>query len=225
MDTRYGFPLVNAGNVLDVLEELGVKPWPRVGQAVPLEDYLRQPLTPHQHRELRFLPRMEAVTFLNPKEEPFTGFRARWPDGTMVFALLPGDLVPIAAEFRHGAEMVMLTLPGGKVKDGETPRVSAKREYEEETGIVMEDIVALNQAGMFVSSRQLTEREYPFLGIPLLPLAAGSPKLDDGEFLKVVVIPLSDWIGLIEQGREFVGPPDALATFLALRTLGRLEFR
>lgn len=225
METRYGFPLVNAENVLDVLGELGVKSWPRVGEAVRLEDYLRQPLTSRQRDELRFLPRMEAVTFLNPRGELFTGFHASWPDGVGVFTLLPDDLVPIAAEFRHGVEVVTLTVPGGKIADGENLHSCAKREFEEETGIVLEDAVLLNPAGMPLSHRQSAERVYAFLGIPRLPLAIESPRLDKGEFLKVVLMPLSDWLKLIEQGHEFVGSLDALATFLALRRLGRLEFQ
>lgn len=224
METRYGFPLVNAENVLDVLKELGIKPWPRVGQ-IPLEDYLIGPLNPRQRSELRFLPRIEAVTFLNPKGEPFTGFRASWPDGVMVFTLLPDDLVPVAAEFKHGVEAVSLILPGGKIVKGEDAFSCAKREFEEETGIALEGVLSLNPVGTPVSPRQTTERVYFFLGNPRLPLIAGSPKLDQGEFLQVVVLPLHDWLEVISQGQEFVDPHSALVTFLALRKLGRLEFR
>ena len=133
--------------------------------------------------------------------------------------------MPVAAEFRHGVEAGSLILPGGKVVKEEDIHSCAKREFEEETGIVLEDVIGFNPAWMPISQRQSTERVYFFLGIPRFPLVVEPHKPDQDEFLKVVVMPLYDWLELISQGRELVDSHSALLTLLALRHLGRLKFR
>lgn len=58
----------------------------------------------------------------------------------LVFTVLPGNFVPVVAEFKHGAEEVVIALPGGKINQDETPEVCAEREFLEETGIRLKKV-------------------------------------------------------------------------------------
>lgn len=62
METKFGFPVVNAENYLDVFANMGVRPWPRLKEPVLLEEYLKGDLTENQRSEaVRFAPKSEVV--------------------------------------------------------------------------------------------------------------------------------------------------------------------
>src|SRR3989344_6579161 len=228
MLTQYGFPIVNSANVFSVLEELGIKRWPRIEGPVLLEKYLGQDLTDRQKREVeKFAPRVEVDIFEDPTGRPFTGFRAAWHygAGTRVFTILPGDLVPIAAEFRHGAEVISLILPGGTFEEKDsTPGQCAKREFEAETGIMLDYVMPLETidvSGIPVSARQTNQRCHGFLGILPKSLKIAEQRLEPREFLKIVLIPVSEWVKLIMDGQVKEGSA-IISTFQALHRLNRI---
>ncbi|MDP3731008.1 MAG: hypothetical protein Q8R34_00745, partial [bacterium] len=105
------------------------------------------------------------------------------------------------------------------------PGSCAKREFEAETGLKLEKIITLETkdiSGICPSSRQSVQRSRGFLGLLPKPLKLLKPELDSEEFLKIVLVPLKDWLELIEQGHA----KDAMAicsTYMALRKLGRLK--
>ena len=229
-DSKFGFPIVNSQNIFTTLNKFGIKHWPATAPPVSLGEYQKRSLSEKELSEIeRFAPKVEVTFLQNPQnEESFTGFRTKWNYGigVHVFTLLPEDLVPVSAEFRHGAEIISLMLPGG-VFDGndKNPRSCAKREFEAETGLKLKKIITLETkdiSGICISSRQSGQKSQGFLGVLPKPLELLKPELDPEEFLKIVLVPLKDWLELIEQGHA----KDAMAicsTYMALRKLGRLK--
>lgn len=217
MKIKYGLPVVSRSNIFSVLDDLGLKIWQPVGEPVPLEQYKQGGLTEAQRKELMYSPRIEVVTFLTPHGNSWRGFRTIGKHGTVVFCLLPGNLIPICAEFRHGCEVISLNLPGGNYTT-EKPEECAKREFEEETGIYLEKLVALTTNGVPLDARRTNMKNFSFLGIPTNPITVKEQVLDKNEFLQCLLIPLDDWLQLIEENLTQDGY-SIVTTFLALRKL------
>lgn len=228
IETRFGFPLVNAENVFSVLADLGIKPWPLLESPMTLNAYRARNLSAAQIKEIdEFCPSIEVALFQDPNHKPFASFRPRWRsnNGTHVFTLLPGDLLVVAAAFRHGAEVISLILPGGMLEKNDTRLAwRAIKEFEDETGIMLVSVKPLTtkwDLGTPLSAQQMPMRSCGFLGKPQLPLVINSQKLEKREFLKIVLIPLMDWLKLIYSGQIQEASP-IISTFLALHKMGRL---
>ena len=104
MKTKYGLPLANADNIFDIASSLGIDKWKMFENPISISDYLKRELGPEEKRSLKYLPKVEVSTFINPKGKIFRGFRSVGCDGSIVFTLLPGNLVVICVEFMHGCE-------------------------------------------------------------------------------------------------------------------------
>lgn len=223
---EYGFPVVSSKNIIEVLKIIGITKWPSLGEPSSLDFYKQLWLTEKEKKEIEhFAPWTEVEQFRDPEGEIFTGFRASWKvkRGCVVFTLLPGDLIPIAAEFRHGARVVSLIFPGGVKEENDLSTAScAKREFEAETGIKLKEVIPLDDDGTPLSARGTDIASCSFLGILSEPLEVGKQKLDRKEFLKIVLVPLKEWIKLIENGKVKEAA-SIVATFLALKKLGRLN--
>lgn len=232
MKTRYGFPVVNSRNIFRILASLGVKSWSLIENPVSLSDYSKRLLNQEQIEEIKkYSPEIEVLVLKDPRDKPFAGFRPVWKhgDGCGVFTILPGDLIPISAEYRHGSESVSLGLPGGTMNiddkgKWEDREKCAKREFEEETGILLKKVIPLDAHGTPVSARQMKLASHSFLGVLPKSLVFKKQKLDKNEFLQVILIPLNEWIKLIRLGMVNEGS-SIFATFLALLKLGRIEFK
>lgn len=217
---KYGLPLVSKKNIFETLDNLGLKPWRAIEQPLPLEKYRQKNLTKTQQKELEYAPKTEVATFLTPYGKPWRGFRTIGRHGTVVFCLLPNKLIPICAEFRHGCEVISLNLPGG-IYTTENPKECAKREFEEETGICLNKLTALTARGVPVDARRSNIRNFSFIGTPTNPVLTKKQSLDRNEFLKCLLIPLDDWLQLIEDDLVQDGY-SIVTTFLALRKLNKI---
>jgi 8-oxo-dGTP pyrophosphatase MutT (NUDIX family) len=222
------FPVVTADTIFEVLENLGIRQWDKMGPTVPVEEYLQR-FSEKQRAELperRFIPKTEVVFLKQPNGFPFVGFRSVGRDWATTFILLEDDLVPVVGEFKHGVEKVIIVLPSGipGKKDGtgtalERMTNCALRETQEEIGMRLDRVESLTTMPLPVSSRQYTSCFWPFLGYASNQ-DIGPSTLDSSEHLKMVLVPLKEWMKLIERGE--VEDCGASVTLLALRRLGRL---
>lgn len=217
---KYGLPVVSKNNIFSVLDELGLKAWQSTKKPVPLEQYKQRYLSEAQRKELDYAPKIEVATFCTPHGDQWCGFRTIGRHGTVIFCLLPDNLIPICAEFRHGCEVISINLPGG-VYTTENPEECAKREFEEETGIYLEKLVALTTNGVPLDARRSNTRNFSFFGVPTNPIVVKDQILDKNEFLQRLLIPLDDWLRLIEEDLVQDGY-SIVTTFLALRKLNRM---
>jgi ADP-ribose pyrophosphatase YjhB (NUDIX family) len=214
---KYGLPLANANNIMSIVKSSGIGRWQLITDAIAMEDYPDIELTKQEMKIKRRL-QIKVSRFLSPSGEHFRGFRWVGGSGTRVFTIIDGDLIPICAEYQHGCREVIFDLPGGKVETDEELSVCAKREFEEESGIVLDRVIPLSSVGMPIAARHRDARNYSFIGVASNPVTVKLQKLDAHEHLKVFLISLDDWLKLID--REMVQSYSASTTLLALRWLG-----
>lgn len=218
----HSLPVVNPKNLPAFLRACAVGNFRKLSPAVPIETYLKRKLTPRERRELRFVPKIEAVRFNDPRGRRFTGFRCACKNGALIFTLLPEDMLPICAEFRHGSEKVMLNLPAGLIEQNDaSPKTRAKKEFEEETGIALQKLIPLNSKGVPIDARILTRKNFFFLGIPKVPLTVRSQRTHEGEFVARCLVGLDDWMKFMEEG--LVDDCSIAGTLLALRKLNKIH--
>ncbi len=252
-------PEVNLQNFSALKRKLGIERWRVLNPPMSLGDYLEGLkereilLLQKQHGIKRdyelacihdaqaeaekYGPKIEVLQLLQPAtKKPFIGFRTICKDFVTVFCLLPGDLVPVALEFKHGISDITLVLPSGVLSktdlDQPDPLLAAgKREFEEETGLELQSIEFLRKGkGIAVSGRQSKDCFYPLIGTVKEPIIQSALKLDENELLKTVLVPLKDWLYVLEVGnysdihcdRPVIENANYAATYLALRRLGRL---
>ena len=127
------------------------------------------------------------------------------PGGVAVFAIDEEERVVMVRQFRYPMGEVLLELPAGKLEPGEDPSACALRELEEETGIIPEEFRPMGYS--YSSPGIFTERIHLYFA---RGLRQGVPRPDDGEFLTVERIPLSELLEMIEghrlvDGKSIVG--------------------
>ena len=114
-----------------------------------------------------------------PVLDPFYVLEER--DWVHVFALDHDGTVPVVRQYRHGAAVATIELPGGIVDEGETPLQAARRELLEETGLQAAD---WHDAGwLHANPARQTNRVHLFLARGLGP--ARPPTPDEGEQIEV----------------------------------------
>lgn len=79
-------------------------------------------------------------------EKEATFFVVENPDWVNVVALTPERNVILIEQFRHGAEEIILEIPGGMVDAGESHIVTAARELLEETGYAPREMIPLGKS-------------------------------------------------------------------------------
>lgn len=222
MKTKYDLPLANADNILEIIQSSGISNWKTIASPIAVEDYPDVNLT-DQEKKIKRRLRIEVSKFLSPSGEVFNGFRLSGGKGTRVFTLLDEGLIPICAEFQHGCGEVLFDLPGGVLEPDEDPAVCAKREFEEESGIILKGVISLSLVGMPISARYLGSRNFSFIGVANDPVELKLQKLDVNEHIKAVLVNLDDWLKLID--REVVQAYSVSTTFLAMRRLKMFEIK
>jgi ADP-ribose pyrophosphatase len=99
-------------------------------------------------------------------------------------------------QYRYAAGGYMLEVPAGRPdKEGEEWEVCARRELEEETGLVAENLIELTT--IFTTPGFTDEKIHLFVATGL---TTGTSSLDDDEFLDTVPMPMSEALQKIRDG-------------------------
>jgi ADP-ribose pyrophosphatase len=134
-------------------------------------------------------------------------FTVRHPGAVAVVAVDEKDRVLMVRQHRQAVDANLLELPAGKLDSGEDPEVCARRELEEETGYVCDELELL--VSYYTSPGFTDERVSVFVGRALRRVAE-PPGADGGEPISI------DWLdkdealaailgGRIVDGKTIVG--------------------
>ncbi|MBO4572211.1 MAG: NUDIX hydrolase [Clostridia bacterium] len=115
--------------------------------------------------------------------------------GACVLAVYKGN-VCFVRQYRLSLKRETLEIPAGKLEKGEDPLSAAMRELTEETGLVAENMEKL--FSVCPSTGYVNECIHIYYATGL---KEGTQRLDTGEFLNVVYIPVEECFSLVESGK------------------------
>lgn len=133
-------------------------------------------------------------------------------------SIIPVDAdgnVYMVRQYRVSVGEILLEIPAGKVEIGEESEECARRELEEETGLIAEEIKHL--ISFYPTPGYCSEKIHVFMATGL---TQGNPNRDDKEFLHVVKYPLSELVRMVENG-SITDSKTALAIMLANNVLNK----
>ena len=109
-------------------------------------------------------------------------------------------LIVMERQYRHAAGQYLWEVPAGKMDEGEERLAAAKRELKEETGYRAKKWTKLVR--YFASPGFLGEWMQVFLAEGLV---AGEAAPEEDELLEVVLVPLSEVLQMIDEGKILDG--------------------
>ena len=116
------------------------------------------------------------------------------PGGASVLCVCDGKIA-LVRQFRYAYQEELLEIPAGKLEKGEDLLLAAKRELEEETGLVASELKPLYT--LYPTPGYTNEKIYIY---EASGVTAGRQHLDEGEFLNVVFLPVEEVARMIEKG-------------------------
>lgn len=233
------WPVFTAETIFQGVRDLGIKSWPRLSEPVAITDYLRDASPEQLATYNRFAPKGSVVYHTNPHNDKiFDGFKVDFKPYACVFALING-MVPVTAEWKHGNDKITLVpvcgVPG-KGEDAfatleEKMYATGMREWNEETGTRLKSLTPLSGPdGIYSTVRNCKVQCFPFLGEVEDNIVQGPTKFDDTEHLKMVMVPLPEWIKLLMANELWAQNPDfgleactRDVTWAALYKMGKLK--
>lgn len=105
-------------------------------------------------------------------DEAALHYSIRTLDYVSVFAVTKNGTFPLVRQFRPAIEEVTLELPSGHVDPGETPEEAARKELQEETGFVANELILLGN--LSPDTGRLGNRQWSFFA----PGVARDPAVD-----------------------------------------------
>jgi ADP-ribose pyrophosphatase len=113
-----------------------------------------------------------------------------------ILPLLQDGKVVLEDHYRFVIATELLEVPAGTLDEGEDPAAAARRELEEETGLVAGELIPLGS--FYTSPGVLSELMYAYLARHLV---RGRRALEDDETIDIVEVPLDEAVQYALSGR------------------------
>lgn len=120
----------------------------------------------------------------------------RHPGAVAIVALTEDSRICLVRQYRTSLSRVTVEIPAGKLDPGEDPLTCAKRELREETGMEADQMAFLTT---IATSDGFTDELIHIYMATGLHFATSSP--DDDEFINVDLVPLTELIDAVLDGR------------------------
>jgi ADP-ribose pyrophosphatase len=117
------------------------------------------------------------------------------PGSAVIIPVFDDGTIALVRQYRHPTVRYLLEAPAGTLRRGEVPEDGARRELEEELGVVPRRLEKL--AEFFVSPGFCEEKMWVYLATEL---TTTEQRLDDDEVLEVIRIPFSEALSMITTG-------------------------
>jgi 8-oxo-dGTP pyrophosphatase MutT (NUDIX family) len=135
-----------------------------------------------------------------PNGMTLDGFVLEYGDWATILAVTKQQQVVLVRQYRHGAQKVMLELPGGAMDArDESPLQAARRELLEETGYDSEHFIQIGCVSPNPANQ--TNLIYSFLALDVEKVSGQN--LDDTEDIEVELTPLDEVIRMAKGGELF----------------------
>ena len=146
------------------------------------------------------------------------GVVLEYGDWATIVALTKEQQVVLVWQYRHGAQKVILELPGGAMDaEDESPMYTARRELLEETGYTSDAFIQIGCVSPNPANQ--TNLIYSFLALDADKV--GSQHLDETEEIEVVLKPLEEVIAMAKSG-GLLQSMQVSAIFFTLAYLNRI---
>ena len=119
----------------------------------------------------------------------------RHPGSTGIVPLFDDGTIAMVSQYRHPIGDYLLEIPAGTIEHGESPLNCARRELEEEVGLVAQEFIEVAQ--IYIVPAYSDERIHVYLA---KDLAESKQNLDQDEIIHVVKYPLNEVMQMIGQG-------------------------
>ncbi len=131
--------------------------------------------------------------------------------GAGVLPITSDGRVVLIRQWRYPLDRLCLEIPAGRIEPGDDPESTARRELEEEAGLVADRLESLGS--LLPAPGYLTERVWVFLasGLSNVP-----QRLEEDERVEIVEMSLDDALALVDTGEI-----DDAKTVVALLKAGR----
>jgi len=136
------------------------------------------------------------------------------PGSAVIVPVFDDGTIALVRQYRHPAVRYLLEAPAGTLRRGEAPEEGAKRELEEELGVVSGRLEKLSE--FFVSPGFCGEKMWVYLATELTETRQ---QLDEDEILAVVRIPFSQALSMITTG-EIEDAKTIIGVMLAAPRIG-----
>jgi ADP-ribose pyrophosphatase len=137
------------------------------------------------------------------------------PGSALVVPILPDGRLVVERQYRYPLDRVFVEFPAGKLDPGETTLECARRELREEAGYEAATLTPLATIHTLVS--YTNERIDLFVAEGLSHIGA---TLDEGEFLEIVMLSLSEMLSALDRG-EITDAKTVAALLLYARRHGQ----
>ena len=134
--------------------------------------------------------------------------------GVCVIPITDNNEIFMVRQFRYPFRTVTMEVPAGKLEAGEDHSVCGRRELLEETGCVCSEFIYLGE--MYPTPAYNSEITHMYLA---RGLEYQNQCLDEGEFLEVVKIPITEAVEMVMKG-EIKDGKTQLVILKAARILG-----
>lgn len=138
--------------------------------------------------------------------------------GVCVVPLTDEGEIIMVRQYRYPFKRELLEIPAGKLERGEDPLEAAKRELEEECGVVAEKVISLGE--IYPTVAYCSEIIYMYAAKSFKKTAQ---HLDEGEFLGIEKVKLQDAVDMI-MGGEIRDAKTVAAILKTARLLGEGKF-
>ena len=119
----------------------------------------------------------------------------RHPGSTGIVPLLDDGKIVMVKQYRHSVGDYLLEIPAGTMEPGESPLNCARRELEEETGLVANEFIELAQVYIIPAYSDEKIHIYQARGF-----TRSKQNLDQDEIIHVVKYPFQEVLRMIGQG-------------------------
>lgn len=153
-----------------------------------------------------------------PNGKMIDGFVLEYRDWVTIIALTKDKDVVMIRQYRHGAQKVILEIPGGSMDPEDiNSEEAARRELLEETGYTSDKFIQIG----CVSPNPANQTNVIYSFLALDAVKTHPQQLDDTEEIEVILKPLDEVIGMARSGK-LIQSMQVSAVFFALSYWDRI---